>query len=585
MTNDTTTTENEQTSSAVEQSQEQETSVLQEVSAKEQESNIAEVEGDNEKETLLQETGANEAESDISMSGGDSDINDNKLGKLKDWVVKLLKDYLSKVNEDEAQKKITFKEGTQFGENFASGPNGKGGNVDGNGQAEFRSLRVWEWLEVPEFRFNRVSVNVGLQIQAKGGGIIETVTPATDGTETGTLTLKLEDGEYGAIEAGDFCMGLWHDTEGNSTATTDDKKGCYTLRGFKTIYFYVSSVTGDNNNTVHYVLRSKADGGNGFHPFAGMHFAQRGNDQNKKRQALVFRTPEYTLKLCDVSTWEFQTSNYYEISGHVDGFTMPRANGTTKTFEGYGTVLGNAYVFGTIDQFERAKYSMEAVGDKGEIIKWGEDFNLNVTIKNGYNQDVTDDVTAWTITRNTGDTSADTSWNSRHDMTSKTITLSYLDLFPWGAYNTVQFTIKATLKNGNTVTVIAPFKLYGKGLEIVFTSDKGMIIKSANVDLTLTAHLMFDGNDITNDYLLNSGANIMKWTRDSGDEIGDKDWVATTGTTDNILLLEHYSSRTPGKRQDMGVKWPCPVTFTFTAQIYFGDVPTAKTVSKSVSFK
>lgn len=320
--------------------------------------------------------------------------------------------------------------GAKFGKSFVPGLYGIGGRIDGDGYGELRGLRLWEWIEVPEIRYNRVQYVLGLGIRAVGGGIIESVvidtTTDSDGNTVNTMTggvyLKLEDGEYGAVDVDDMHMGLWHDMDGgNATANTDNKKGIFEMRGFKTSYFRVIEIPatdpeGKDNSDQHYfsyVLRPLNDGGNGVHPYSMMHFGLRGNFTKKDRQNFVYETTEYEMKLTGVNTWTFQDSNIYYISGILDGFTMESIaeDGSTyiKHFSGYGSVLGNAYIYGTIDQFERAAVRMEIDTQGMRDLAFGESVLMTCTLKKAV-LDVTDKVTRWDITRDSGDPAEDAAW-------------------------------------------------------------------------------------------------------------------------------------------------------------------------------
>lgn len=359
------------------------------------------------------------------------------------------KQFARKDVADTFQGQMTFKqrsiheEGAQFGKSFVPGLVGIGGIIDGKGNAELRSLRLWEWLEVPELRYNRVSINIGLQMSTCGGGIIETVSPDSTGLETGYITLKLEDGEYGAISKDDYCMGIWHDTGGgNAEANADDRKGGFGFKGFKTVYFQITEIPstdadGNDNSDQHYfayVLRSAAEGGNGIHPFAGMHFATRGNSSDEQRQSFSYYSPieSYALALTGVNTWEFDTSNYYEIRGKLDGFTMPAVNSAgetyTKTFHGYGQVFGNAYIFGHIDQFERVAYRCYIYQSLGGFLAPGETEDVSVQILNGYGEDVTGKFTLISVTRTTGDDASDALWNAEHTNVGNPFPIAFTDL-------------------------------------------------------------------------------------------------------------------------------------------------------------
>lgn len=367
--------------------------------------------------------------------------------------------FLSKLVDDAAKGNITFEQsikvlgaaillgGVQFGD-YTPGLAGSGGRIDPGGNAELRSLRLWEWLEVPELRYNRVSVNVGLQWQTSGGGIIDTVTPGTDGT--GTCTLKLEDGETGAVAAGDLCMGIWHDTAGNETETSDDNRGNFKFAGFRTVYFRITGVSGGDNGTFTYALRGDPEGGNSTHPFAGMHFAQRGSVSDTSRQSFKYSTTEYTVSLTGVSTWEFQPSNYYMVTGRLDGFSMPAlgADGKeySKEFEGYGTVLGNAYIFGRIDQFERVAYRcFIGQGKGGALLPVGDSEEVTVTVLDGYGADVTSRFTLIGVTRDSGDSASDETWNAAHTSVGNPFTIKSEDLGIDGIHRVeTVFTVTAT---------------------------------------------------------------------------------------------------------------------------------------------
>lgn len=330
------------------------------------------------------------------------------------------------------EQRSIHKQGAQFGEQFVPGLVGRGGAIDGNGNGEMRSLKLWEWLEVPELRYNRITIYTGIRWDTFGGGIIESITPDAHGGEYGSGTLKLEDGEIGAIAVGDLCMGIWHDQSGNADANTDDNRGNFTFAGFKTVYFQITGVSGANNQNFTYLLRGQLEGGNGIHPFVGMSFAGRGNVSNTQRQAFTYTTTEYSLSLTGVSTWEFQPLNYYEIRGHIEGFSMPAVDASghtyTKVFHGYGQVFGNAYIFGQLDTFERIGYRMSIEQSLGGSLAPGETEDVTCTIFNGYGVNVTDQFTHFSVTRNTGDAASDAVWNAQHQSVTNPFRISFNDL-------------------------------------------------------------------------------------------------------------------------------------------------------------
>ena len=350
--------------------------------------------------------------------------------------------FLSKLSDDYASGIITFLQGLvsegaitanggiDFGQ-FITGLFGTGGRIDAQGHGELRSLRLWEWLEVPEIRFNKITVNIGLSIRSEGGGIIETAIPDLDEGDnqlaTGSAYLKLEDGEYGAIAVDDLCMGIWHDFGGgNATENSDDKQGTIQIRGFKTIYFWITDIPktdpeGKDNSDQHffrYQVRSSSNGGNDIHPVNMLHFAQRGNTSDTERQHIVFSTTKYTIKLHNLSTWNFSPSTIYDIDGVLDGFSMEQvgADGQTyvKHFQGTGHVVGNAYIYGQIEKFERVGYRLIIEQSYNGSIAPSETETETCRVFNGYGEDVTYMFKNYSIVRDSGDPSSDGVWNAQH---------------------------------------------------------------------------------------------------------------------------------------------------------------------------
>lgn len=127
------------------------------------------------------------------------------------------------------QKGIKVEGDTQFGANYVEGVTGMGGKIDKDANAELESLTLRRFLQVPEIDYNRVDIKVGDKWRAPGGGVIKSVD-----TDNKIVTLKLEDGEIGAVEVGDICMGIFHSTtpSDNSISNTDDGKGNRTFAGF-----------------------------------------------------------------------------------------------------------------------------------------------------------------------------------------------------------------------------------------------------------------------------------------------------------------------------------------------------------------
>ena len=429
----------------------------------------------------------NQISSIVSGNGGTGTIG----GGLTTTQIKNLIDsvgsdrFLSKLNPDTAAGLITFlqglvsqglikaSEGVKFGE-YVTGMFGSGAYINRQGYGEMRRLRVWEWLEVPEIRMNKITVNVGLSIESYGGGIIETVTPDPSGVLAGWATLKLEDGEYGAIAVGDLCMGLWHNLDGgNAEENTDDLQGNYQMRGFSTVYFRITDIPetdidGNSNHDQHffrYALRE--EGGNGIHPFVMMHFAQRGNPDDTDRQHIRYRTPKYTISMNKLDDWTFRPENIYDIEGELDGFTLNVVGHDGKiyerSFKGRGHVLCNCYIYGEVSQFEIAGHYMTIEQSSGGWMYPDEMNVVTCTIYDGYGRDVTSRYKRYSISRESGNVNDDNAWNALHqniEITESPIsfTLVFSDLGLNGVEKiSTLFRVTATDGNGDDISTTITF--------------------------------------------------------------------------------------------------------------------------------
>lgn len=302
-----------------------------------------------------------------------------------------------------------------LGEYISGIAGGSGGRIDASGNAELASLTLRQFLEVPELRYNRVSINVGNDWRAPGGGIIESVEIDYDdnGNEkmTGTITLHLEDGEIGEVAVDDICQGIWHnykDTSLNETSSTDDSKGNFTFAGFSTCYFCVTEITNiKNNSTFKYLLRDTAGTWKKTnHPQAGMHFVCYGNFNNTDRQSSRYSTLTYERFLKNVTTWEFSASNLAAQFGDLSNL---KVHGLEMT--GYSAYLNNIYMTGTIQQFENLEPEMKITDDMGGFLAFGESTTVTCKVMKGFD-DVTSEAETWTITRNSGDPTNDEAWNN-----------------------------------------------------------------------------------------------------------------------------------------------------------------------------
>lgn len=271
---------------------------------------------------------------------------------------------ISKIGPDRTSFLVSFLAGAVFGkEGFASGLAGFGAKIDENGNGEMRGLRLWEWLEVPELRRNRVEVYAGIKWRTPGVGIVESVVADTDNEgnplSTGTVHLKLEAGEMGAVAADDISMGIIHfeDETMNATEDSDDSKGNFRFAGFGTAYFRITGVSGEDNGTFRYSLRP----GTTLHPQKYIHFSCYGNFTNPDRQTSVYETRTYSRMLRNQNTWEISAANIAMQSGDLSNLNV---HGLDMT--GYSMYLNSVYFTGTVRQLKPDGTPVYTANDRGE---------------------------------------------------------------------------------------------------------------------------------------------------------------------------------------------------------------------------
>lgn len=276
----------------------------------------------------------------------------------------LIRQYLiNKDREDSTKFLLTMMAGIVVGEKgFAEGLTGFGAKIDKKGYGEMRGLRLWEFLEVPELRYNRVEIFLGIKWRVPGAGIILSCTPDTDSEgnqlTTGTCTLKLEEGEFGAVSKDDIALGIFHfGDERDSTEDSDDSKGNFKFSGFATTYFRVTEVSGDNNETFRYALRP----GYTIHPQPQMNFSCYGNFTDEARQSSAYETRTYTRLLWKQNDWEFTVGNIAMQYGDLTNLNIFGLN-----MSGYSMYLNSVYFTGTINQVRPDGTPVLVANDRGQ---------------------------------------------------------------------------------------------------------------------------------------------------------------------------------------------------------------------------
>lgn len=244
--------------------------------------------------------------------------------------------YLSKIEDDEARGLITFLTGINvkikaviqkliaedatFSKEISSKDyvqNLLGWMITPEGHIDAKSLRLRDFLEVPELRYNRVSIVSGEEWNAPGGGIIESVDVANK-----TVHLKLEPGEVSQVEIDDICKGVFN----NDT-------------GFQTAYFRITEKI--DNASFKYVIR----GGYTFNPCKAMHFVAYGNFTNEERQKSCYSTQNYIRFLKGVNNWEITKDMIAMQLGDLSNLKLFGID-----MSGHSAYLNRVYMTGTIRQ-------------------------------------------------------------------------------------------------------------------------------------------------------------------------------------------------------------------------------------------
>ena len=195
------------------------------------------------------------------------------------------------------------------------------------GDTHVRNLRVDEYLEVPELKYNRITAT-GNEFWVTDGGTVDDVAEGDDGIYL--VTLKSDEGETAInFQFKDILRGIFYaeNDEGNPS-------------GFRTAFF---EVTGVIDRTHFYCIPL-----NRIPPQRFMTLARQGNKSDAHRQGSVYmdglrkfiRVSDGVIdEQIDVRNIKVQLGDLSEINHPVFG-----------QLEGYGALLENAYVCGRLVQ-------------------------------------------------------------------------------------------------------------------------------------------------------------------------------------------------------------------------------------------
>lgn len=369
---------------------------------------------------------------------------------------------LSKVYEDSARQLINLYKGMTIGD-FVSGQFGKGAYIDQMGRAELHSLTIREFLETPEYRCNRVTIQIGNRWRAAGGGIIKEVIPDTDSDgnqlATGTIVLHLQDGEMGKIAVDDICQGIWHegmDIESNESDDYDDGIGNFRFAGFYTAYFRITEIIDTaHNSRVRYALRpTSKTWKTQHHPHEAMHFVAYGNFSDTTRQKSRYSTLTYERYLQDVNNWEFSKDMIAAQFGDLTNLNVFGLN-----MKGYSAYLNNIYMSGTIEQFESQGWRMIIEQSLDGYMSVDETETVTIKIVDGYLQDHTDEY-SFKVERDTGDTASDAVWNAKPEHTNcgSKFEISYSDLHINPSHSGISTLFYVTADDGKDTPLTEPIE-------------------------------------------------------------------------------------------------------------------------------
>ena len=290
--------------------------------------------------------------------------------------------FVSKLTDDTAKGTITwekvqkFMQGMDIGDNagqwtrdgvlavfkfltnnFEQGLYGHGAQIDEYGNMEANSIFARQFISAPKFVFNEITVTKAEQWNTNGYGTIKSVDVTNH-----TITLKLEENDYGSLSVGDICRGIYADIEnsyGSDTNNEGEMDDCgFTIhRGFFTTYFYVKKIITAEKGKFVFEYGKRSEGTPD--PCAFMDFAQYGNFTDEQRQSSMYfcsRGRSYIEVLDGVNTWEIQAENRVTRYGWLGGLRVKKTDGTWENLRGNGLFAqNNVYLGGAVITLSQIK--------------------------------------------------------------------------------------------------------------------------------------------------------------------------------------------------------------------------------------
>ena len=241
--------------------------------------------------------------------------------------------------------------------NFEQGLYGHGAQIDEYGNMEANSIFARQFISAPKFVFNEITVTKAEQWNTNGYGTIKSVDVTNH-----TITLKLEENDYGSLSVGDICRGIYADIEnsyGSDTNNEGEMDDCgFTIhRGFFTTYFYVKKIITAEKGKFVFEYGKRSEGTPD--PCAFMDFAQYGNFTDEQRQSSMYfcsRGRSYIEVLDGVNTWEIQAENRVTRYGWLGGLRVKKTDGTWENLRGNGLFAqNNVYLGGAVITLSQIK--------------------------------------------------------------------------------------------------------------------------------------------------------------------------------------------------------------------------------------
>ncbi|CDN30617.1 Phage capsid and scaffold [Mucinivorans hirudinis] len=206
-----------------------------------------------------------------------------------------------------------------------------GGMITGNlrvlGDGRMKNLRVDEYLEVPELKYNRITAT-GNEFWVTDAGVVDDAWEDDD--DMYVVELKSKEGEVTInFQYKDILRGIFYTTDEDGNPT-----------GFKTAYFEVTGIISET--MFHCYLL------NGITPQRFMTLARQGNKTNPARQGSIYLDGLHKfIRIIDkVTDDKIEQKNIKVQLGDLSEINHP----VFGQLSGYGALLENAYICGRLVQ-------------------------------------------------------------------------------------------------------------------------------------------------------------------------------------------------------------------------------------------